>query len=156
MGVAVSHKLKMDQQFGNAGETFSVLNTIGINTTFPSNRTAGRLNLGWSLGGLSDRRVRELQRLVSQLERLGAVPGRAQRELLAGRRWAERRRLHDGRPARRLHFGTSGMFEGMQVYLDASNVLDEDPPFVNAPIGFDPFNANPIGRLLTVGVSKKW
>ena len=31
-----------------------------------------------------------------------------------------------------------------------------DPPFVNATIGFDPFNANPIGRLLTVGVSKKW
>ena len=53
-------------------------------------------------------------------------------------------------------FGTSGMFEGVQVYLDASNLLDEDPPFVNAPIGFDPFNANPIGRLLTVGVSKKW
>ena len=53
MGVAVSHKLKMDQQFGSGGETFSVLNTIGINTTFPSNRTAGRLNLGWSLGGLS-------------------------------------------------------------------------------------------------------
>jgi len=44
----------------------------------------------------------------------------------------------------------------MQVYLDASNLLDEDPPFVNATIGFDPFNANPIGRLLTVGVSKKW
>ena len=53
MGVAVSHKLKMDQQFGNGGEEFSVLNTIGINTTFPSNQTAGRLNLGWSLGGLS-------------------------------------------------------------------------------------------------------
>ena len=29
------------------GEEFSVLNTIGINTTFPSNKTAGRASLGW-------------------------------------------------------------------------------------------------------------
>jgi iron complex outermembrane receptor protein len=73
MGVAVSHKLKMDQQFGTGGETFSVLNTIGINTTFPSNRTAGRLNLGLEPRRPEHRRVRELQRLVPQLERLGAV-----------------------------------------------------------------------------------
>ena len=83
----------MDQQFGDGGEEFSVLNTIGINTTFPSNRTSGRVNLGWNLNGAERRPVRELQRLVSQLERLGAVPGGAQRELLAGRRRAGSRRL---------------------------------------------------------------
>ena len=43
----------MDQQFGTGGETFSVLNTIGINTTFPSNKTAARASLGWQRNALS-------------------------------------------------------------------------------------------------------
>ena len=54
------------------------------------------------------------------------------------------------------NFDGPGGLAGTQVYLDGSNVLDEDPPFVNAPLGYDGFNANPIGRLVTVGVSKKW
>ena len=39
------------------------------------------------------------------------------------------------------------MFERDAGLLDASNLFDEEPPFVNAPLGFDPFNANPIGRV---------
>jgi len=156
MGVAVSHKLKMDQQFGTGGETFSVLNTIGINTTFPSNRTAGRLNLGWNLGGLSTDVFVNYN--DSYLNWNGSAPFPVVRNAnfspVGGGQSVEDYMTVD------LHigytFGTTGAFEGMSVYLDASNVLDEDPPFVNAPIGFDPFNANPIGRLLTVGVSKKW
>jgi len=154
--VAVSHKLKMDQQFGTGGEIFSVLNTIGINTTFPSNRTAGRLNLGWSLGGLSTDVFVNYN--DSYLNWNGSAPFPVVRNAnfspIGGGQQVDDYMTVD------LHigytFGTTGAFEGMQVYLDASNVLDEDPPFVNATIGFDPFNANPIGRLLTVGVSKKW
>jgi iron complex outermembrane recepter protein len=156
MGVAVSHKLKMDQQFGTGGETFSVLNTIGINTTFPSNRTAGRLNLGWSLGGLSTDVFVNYN--DSYLNWNGSAPFPVVRNAnfspIGGGQKVDDYMTVD------LHigytFGTTGTFEGLQVYLDASNLLDEEPPFVNATIGFDPFNANPIGRLLTVGVSKKW
>ena len=43
----------MDQSFGSGGETFSVLNTIGINTTFPSNKMAGRASLGWAKNALA-------------------------------------------------------------------------------------------------------
>jgi iron complex outermembrane receptor protein len=156
MGVAVSHKLKMDQQFGDGGEEFSVLNTIGINTTFPSNRTSGRVNFGWNRNGVSaDLFVNYND---SYLNWNGSAPFPVVRNAnfspVGGGQEVDDFMTID------LHvgymFGTSGMFEGVQVYLDASNLLDEDPPFVNAPIGFDPFNANPIGRLLTVGVSKKW
>ena len=41
------------------------------------------------------------------------------------------------------NFGTSGMFVGHAGVLDASNLLDEEPPFVNAPLGFDPFQREP-------------
>src|SRR6185436_9376773 len=48
LGLSASRKLKMDQSFGNGGDTFSVLNTIGINTTFPSTKMQGRATLGWN------------------------------------------------------------------------------------------------------------
>jgi outer membrane receptor protein involved in Fe transport len=54
----------------------------------------------------------------------------------------------------------------LRVRLSAQNVLDEDPPFVsrsavsnvalNFPIGFDPANANALGRLVVLEVSKRW
>jgi iron complex outermembrane receptor protein len=59
-----------------------------------------------------------------------------------------------------VHFAYSianeAWLSGTQLYLDGSNVLDEDPPFVNTALGYDPFNASPIGRLVTVGFSKKF
>ena len=59
-----------------------------------------------------------------------------------------------------LHFGynfdNEGLFAGTSLFLDATNITDEDPPFVNAPLGFDGFNASPFGRIVTVGVGKKW
>lgn len=54
--------------------------------------------------------------------------------------------------------------DGVRVSLSVQNLFDEDPPFMGngsggallAPIGFDPINANPLGRLIVVGASKKW
>ena len=46
-------KLKMMQQFGSGGEWFNILNTSGFNTTFPSNKVAARLNLGYKEHGLA-------------------------------------------------------------------------------------------------------
>ena len=155
-GLAVSHKLKMDQQFGDGGEVFSVLNTIGINTTFPSNKTAGRLTLGWQLSGWSaDAFVNYND---NYLNWNGSAPFPVVRDAafspVGGGQAIDDYTTID------LHVGYGfqgdGMLSGMQVFVDASNVTDEEPPFVNAPLGFDGFNANPIGRVWTVGLSKKW
>lgn len=50
---------------------------------------------------------------------------------------------------------------GVSISLSAQNLFDKDPPFVvreaaSERFGFDPQNANPLGRIVVVGFSKKW
>ena len=50
-----------------------------------------------------------------------------------------------------------GPLHSAQVFVDATNLLDQEPPFVNAyalngAVGYDGTNANPIGRVVTVGL----
>jgi iron complex outermembrane recepter protein len=50
--------------------------------------------------------------------------------------------------------------------VSVQNVFDADPPYVEGsgpfglalrvPVGFDPANANPLGRVVSVGVSARW
>lgn len=59
-----------------------------------------------------------------------------------------------------------GFFSGLSVALSAQNVLDEDPPQIAFPtgplaaatyeLGFDPVNANPLGRLIALEFTKSW
>ncbi len=56
--------------------------------------------------------------------------------------------------------------QGLLLSLNINNVLDEDPPFVgnaglsggglSRAIGFDPANANPVGRFVTFGLRKSF
>jgi outer membrane receptor protein involved in Fe transport len=53
----------------------------------------------------------------------------------------------------------SGWLSGLRVALHGSNVTDEDPPFYDDGsfgLGYDPANANPMGRVLSLTVSKTW
>lgn len=53
---------------------------------------------------------------------------------------------------------------GARLSLSVQNMFDEDPPFLSGgsastafnPIGFDPANANPLGRLVVFGLTKRW
>jgi iron complex outermembrane recepter protein len=59
-----------------------------------------------------------------------------------------------------------GFFSGLSVALSAQNVLDEDPPAVavtpvtatgaSFDLGFDPINADPLGRLIALEFTKSW
>ncbi len=54
--------------------------------------------------------------------------------------------------------------DGTRLSLAVQNLLDEDPPFLSDasgsgivyPIGFDPANANPLGRLITLSITQRW
>jgi iron complex outermembrane recepter protein len=48
-----------------------------------------------------------------------------------------------------------------RLALSALNIFDEDPPLVSSPlavyaIGYDPGNANPLGRFLSLRILKEW
>ncbi len=60
---------------------------------------------------------------------------------------------------------SNSLFGGMRISIDVSNLMNTDPPFVaqaganqtiNAPIGFDPANANPRGRFIALTLQKRW
>ncbi|MBM0107285.1 TonB-dependent receptor [Steroidobacter sp. S1-65] len=58
---------------------------------------------------------------------------------------------------------SSGFLSGFSVALSAQNVLDEDPPSVfitptssTFDLGFDPVNADPLGRLISLEFVKTW
>jgi iron complex outermembrane recepter protein len=60
------------------------------------------------------------------------------------------------------NFPGSGFADGLSIGLDAVNLLDEDPPFVNIAQspngggGFDPTLNNPVGRIVGLTLRKKW
>lgn len=58
---------------------------------------------------------------------------------------------------------STGFLSGFNVALSAQNVLDEDPPSVfvtptssTFDLGFDPVNADPLGRLIALEFTKTW
>jgi hypothetical protein len=61
-------------------------------------------------------------------------------------------------------FAPVSLWDGsFRISLSAINVLDERPPEVNTPLypggvqfGFDAANASPIGRFVTLQLSKRW
>jgi iron complex outermembrane recepter protein len=156
-GLAWSQKLSFDQQFGD-GPLFDVLNTVGINTTFPSNETAARLSLGWALSGLSvdvfaNYAGDYVYRGNSASPPYTLIRNEAQVVVDGGQ-------PIDDQTTWDLHvaykFGGEGMLSGSEVFFDSTNLFDEEPPAFNTAIGYDNFNANPIGRTLTLGVRMSW
>jgi iron complex outermembrane receptor protein len=160
VGASVSRKLKMDQQFGSDGVAFSVLNTVGINTTFPSNKMSGNASIGWKRGGWNT--SVDVNYTGSYLN--------WNNNASVGSQWAVIRQnglypIGGGQPIGAnttvdfhagYDFKGAGMTRDLTVTLDGSNIFDKEPPFFNASAGYDTFNASPIGRLLTLGVNKKW
>ena len=52
----------------------------------------------------------------------------------------------------------SGPWRDLSLSLTVQNVFDSDPPFYNSPlaIGYDPANADPLGRLVSLQLTKVW
>jgi hypothetical protein len=46
--------------------------------------------------------------------------------------------------------------KGTQVTLNAVNVLNHDPPFVDSQFGYDIYNVRALGRVVSLDVSKAW
>jgi iron complex outermembrane receptor protein len=49
-----------------------------------------------------------------------------------------------------------GWSDGLEIALNAANLFNRAPPFVNRWIGYDPTNADSLGRVLSVQIRKSW
>jgi iron complex outermembrane recepter protein len=50
----------------------------------------------------------------------------------------------------------AGWLSGMQFSLNATNLLNHDPPFVDNEGGYDDYNVQALGRVVSVDISKRW
>jgi len=63
-----------------------------------------------------------------------------------------------------VHYGTAGRFssrwlDNAALSLTVTNLFDEDPPFFadqSAGLGYDPANADPLGRFISLSLTKNW
>jgi len=153
-----SYLTRFDQQVGTGGAVFSVKNTSGFNGTFPSIRLNSRVGLGWdSTFGLSANvfwnhtgsyRNWSGTTVTPLIRNAQGVPTGGGDKVKAGN-------FFDLHVAYEFQ-GDDAWTGGLEVFADMNNVFDKDPPFYNNANGFDAFSGNPIGRLTTIGVRKRW
>ncbi len=159
-GVGFSRKTKFNQFFGTGGTVFSVLGYAGYNLTFPSLKYEGRYSVGWEKGPL------EANVFVNHTAGY----------TFYGASTVTPRVFVNGLPSSGgdrvgsfvtvdAHIAYTlddyGPLQSAQIFVDATNLLDEAPPFLNAyalngAVGYDGINANPIGRVITVGLRTKF
>jgi iron complex outermembrane receptor protein len=151
-----SRKTRFDQQVGTGGAIFSVLNTTGFNTTFPSIKLDARAGVTWTSNfGLSANAYWNHTssyrnwsgNTVTPIVRTGGVPTGGGDKVKAGN-FVE---LHLS-----YEFQGEGYTRDLQLFMDINNIFDTKPPFYNSANGYDTFSGNPLGRLIAVGVRKRW
>jgi iron complex outermembrane recepter protein len=163
VGTALTYFTKFKQNFGG-GTNFSILNTSGYNTTFPSVQFKNRAQLGWELGGFSAdlfwNHVGSYRNWISttvtpiKVDAVGNPVGGGDKVKAAN--------IFD------LHvqyeFKGEGFLRGWQIYVDSQNIFDKDPPFYNGNTngilggawGYNGFVSNPLGRVISIGVRAKF
>jgi iron complex outermembrane receptor protein len=155
LGAAFSKKLDFDQQVGTGGAVFSVLDSSGFNTTFPSIEFTGRANVGWTFGSVSTVLFVNYTDAYRNWSATTATPlvRSALGVPVGGGDEVDAYTTVDLNVS---YSFKEGALQGTQVFFDATNVLDEDPPFFNTAIGYDTFSASPIGRVVTLGARVKF
>ncbi len=157
---AGTYETKFDQQIGAGTTIYSVLNSTGANTTFPSiqlqmrsgitwegNEDWGRgvsASLFWShTGGYKNWSGTPVNPIVRNASGQPISGG----DNVASNDTFD---LH-------VQYEIQGMtryLSGTQLYVDVQNLFDKDPPFYNSANGYDSFGGNPIGRVVSIGARK--
>ncbi|HEU4485079.1 MAG TPA: TonB-dependent receptor [Povalibacter sp.] len=150
---------KYDQNFG-ATPIFSVLNTSGFNGTFSSIQFKSRAYVGFDVGKFS---ADLFWNHIGSYHNWGGstiepLTRDANGNPSGGGDSVDATNTFDLHFAYKLSLGTT--FDDVNLSLDIRNVADEDPSFFNGnqggfmggAWGYDNFAANPIGRLITLGV----
>ncbi len=155
LGGSVTQFLRFMQAYGG-GPKYSIINSVGINSTFPSIARQARLNAGWdsgdysvelymnNVGGYKNWGSGTINPLI--LDTNGNVSG--------GGDYVHSWTTFDLHAA--WDFSHEGILGDSQVYVDVNNIFNEAPPFFNNSQGYDPFGANPLGRVMSIGLRTRW
>jgi len=147
--------LKFDQAVGG-GPTFSILNSVGINATFPAIKRQARFNLGWDYEAVS---LQLFGNHVGSYKNWGSGTVNplvldANGNVVGGGDTVDAWTTFDLHAAWR--FSKGGALGDSEVYIDVNNLFDKDPPFFNTAIGYDPFGSNPLLRVISIGLRLKY
>ena len=150
VGDALTQFTKFDQSYGN-GAYYSVLNTTGANNTFPSIATQMRANFGWTYDSFT---ADLFWNLTGAYRNWGSpvnpILTNAQGNPVGGGDHVGPNSTFD------LHLGygfSGGIMGDDEISLEMRNIFDRKPPFYNADVGYDTFAANPLGRVVSVGLT---
>jgi iron complex outermembrane receptor protein len=152
---SVTQFLRFVESYGGSAK-YSIVNTVGINSTFPSIARQARLAAGWdredyslelyvnNVGGYRNWGSGTVNPLV--LDTNGNVSSGGDYV----RSWTTVD-LHAS-----WDFSHGGLLAKSQVYIDVNNVFNEAPPFFNNANGYDPYGANPLGRVMSLGLRVRY
>ena len=154
LDLAGSDKLRFDETPYPAGASTRFLNGYNVNTTFSSLAFTGRVSLNWHMDaysvGLSVNYVnpylfQTTNRQVNPVIQDGITF----------------QHVNASYPVD-LHLGYtvpndwSPYTTGMTISVTVNNVFDQEPPFYDSGLGYDPNNASPVGRVSMVSIRKKF
>jgi outer membrane receptor protein involved in Fe transport len=135
LGANATYMFKYDQQITPTSPRLNRANVVGFPERFRARATAdwtrGRLTLGGAMNYVNAYR-----------DTLGVKIGDQPTFDLQAR----------------LAPADHGALKGISVLLNLRNVFDRDPPFYNnaAGVGYDPANADPIGRFVSLQLTRAW
>jgi iron complex outermembrane receptor protein len=159
VGVNGTYFTKYDQHFGTNPE-FSVLNTSGFNGVFPSIQFKARTNVGMDIGSVS---TDLFWNHIGSYKNWGGstftpIVRDANGNPQSGGDTVDATNTFDLHVSFKLKLGK--VVDDMNLSLDVRNLTDEEPSFFNGnqggfmggAWGYDNYTANPVGRLVTLGV----
>jgi iron complex outermembrane receptor protein len=163
VGSSGTYFTTFEQNFGTTPK-FSVLNTSGFNGVFPSIEFKARTYFGVSVGDFS------ADLFWNHVGSYNNWSGNTVEPLTrdangnpnGGGDTVDATNTFDLHLSQKVSFG--GAFDDMTLSLDIRNVADEDPSFYNGNLGgfmggawgYDNYNSNPIGRLITLGLRTRF
>ncbi len=160
VGSAGTYFTAFDQYFGT-NPSFSVLNTSGFNGVFPSIQKKARTFFGVDVDKFS---ADVFWNWIGEYNNWGGstitpLTRDANGNPNGGGDTVEATNTFDLNLSYRFE-EMGGVLEGLSLSLNVRNITDEDPPFFNGnqggfmggAWGYDNYTANPVGRLITLGI----
>lgn len=156
VGGSMTYYTKFDQDFGD--EEWSVLNTSGSNSTFPSVQIRGRFQAGWENGPVSvDAFVNYTGSYYNwNNSTVEPIILNANGYPVGGGDRIDASATLDLHASYDLSLAS---LDRASIFIDVKNAFDQDPPFYSGNTGgigvggygYNGFVSNPLGRIISIG-----